>query len=287
MVSHLGPGAQAQAQRLEPVDGQAYARFLVGVDAYTQELYRLAAVAFDEAYARQADPALVFNAGLAYDLAGDSAVARSRFTRFVRFATADPASTVIANRRLAALPVAERSMLDQEVLLPLLRQLRERLRRLPAPDEDAPRALSYLSVNGTLTDTTPAATSGDPPPTVQVIGWVSLGVGALVAIAGIVLKVDALGIVSDLETVDRRPDGVIASPTQKQAHVWASQASRQDNSATIALATGGGLVAVGVALLVIDMTVFKGERGPPSARWAPGVAPRRDGATVSIGGTFP
>jgi len=285
MATLAGPLTVRGAEPPRPVAPDVLQRFRAGVEAYREGLHRLAAVAFDEANARAggSHPALVFDAALAYDRAGDKAVARARYARFVTLPLAEPRSSITARKRLAALSPNVIEMLPHEQLLPLLRQLRERLRKLSRDEDDKHpvKTVSYLRPAGELERSEPDSDTGPP---LSTFGWVGVGVGAVVLVAGVVLKVDALSVVSDLETIDRRPDGIIASPTQKQAFLLASEASRQDNSATIALSVGGGLVAVGVTLLLVDAFVLADDEDAFAV--TPSVAPLPQGAAVGLGGRF-
>lgn len=182
-VGLLGSAAIATAQTDDPVpdeqaalDEEARQLFEAGETAYSNGRYERALEYFTRAYELSGRPVLLFNVGLAAELAREDARALEAYRQFLELVPESPQHTRVRTRireleaRVGSSESSPESARDDAAD--------------PAPDavDDA--------------DTAPAPASSGADGTV---GWVVLGASAAVAIAGVVLVGVALGDVAAVE----------------------------------------------------------------------------------------
>lgn len=250
--------AFAPAATAQPVVDAARNYVRSGVEAFEAGRFAEAARAFREAHAISHRAELLFNVGRAEASAGNLAAAIEALTLF----------------RSAGAPGFDRAALDEQ-----LRQLRSRL-------EEQERLAAEATARNAAPPPAPEVRSIVEPRWYRVeyhhsavnrIGpWITLGLGAVAGVVGIVQGVSAASSVSLVTDVNRGE-----TPWSQNAQDARDDAPGQITRATVLGATGGALIVGGVLWLLL--------RGPGErreVRSAPvfGLSPA--GLGLSVGGTL-
>lgn len=188
-------------------------------EAYEAGRFREAITLYEEAYAREANPTLLFNAGRCHEAlatAEDLARAVERYEAYLRGAPGAADRAAVARR---------------------IEALREQIRVMQRAAEPAPPAPAPI---------TPAREAPEPDP-VSPWPWVVAGVGAGGVVAGVVL-----GVVATNEH-----DAAIETRSGAEAEEHASRADGLGVAATVAYVAGGVICAAGVAWGIVDVATRK------------------------------
>lgn len=247
-----GPLARAQSDRPEP--GGRIARFdaLVqrGVASFRSGRYLEAARAFEQAYAIDPQPALVYNQARSFERALESDRAIAAYERFIQL----PGTT--AALRAKALETLD--ALRRE-------QVARAARRVPTRDfMPAPSAPVPSAPTGSA-DLSTAAPTPEPDRTVE---WALVGGGAALVAGGAIAGALALGSEADFDdALERRVP---------RAELEDLQARAEDRAriADVLLVSGAAAAATGLVLFLV-------RRGPEPGRPVSGGS--SGGRSLSVG----
>ena len=218
---------------------------------YDNGEYARALVLFNEAYAREPDPNLLFNIARCHEKLGQAEAAIAKYDEFLASPDGDPTGREKAE--------ASRNGLVKS---------RERQK---ARDASGPRASATF---GDAEPGKPASDSGSP----SLTPWILLGAGVVVLGSGVVVY--SLGM-SDHHEVENQngygdPNRVVAM-TQRDAEERVDSGKRKKLVGGLLLGGGGALLASSALLFVIDS-------GPSQAKVGIDVSPR--GGSVALRGRF-
>jgi hypothetical protein len=220
-------------------------------DRYDRGEYARALVLFNEAYAREPDPNLLFNIARCHEKLGQPAAAIDKYEEFLASPNGDP-----TGREKAA---ASRDELVQ------------------ARDRKLGRGKS-----GKVESSTSATETGksEPAPgaSLNLTPWLLLGAGVAAVASGVIVY--SLGI-NDHDEVENQagyddPNRVVPM-TQKDAEARVASGSSKKLVGGLLLGGGGALLASSALLFVID-------RGESSTKVGVDVSPR--GGAIAIRGRF-
>ena len=249
--------------------------YQLGMRHIAAEAWERAAVAFDEARARDGAVELVWNAARAWDKAGAATEARERYLAFMAHDAAPGELRRWAGARVKQLDAdlaAARDRLDHaeeaRIAARIAEELRAELART-APAAPGPREFIVKPA---------APPRGDG---LALGGWITLGLGAGCLIAGGVLLGDAAAIDGRLASPRRDGSGVIVGYTPREAADLADTRDTEQAVGIAGLALGGGLLVASVVMLILAE-----DGSAPGDGVAVDVAPRRGGVVVGLGGSF-
>ncbi len=293
--------------------------YKVGVVHYEAKRYERAALAFDEAYALDPDPMLLWNAGRAWQLAGRPELAKARFTALLARAEAEAALRAKAAEALsqaeAALEARRLAELEAQRAAALKAQSEQRAEdeRLRREEEEAKLAAAEARLREQLREEMRAelerAMAERKPersaPSERVVfvqlpaagealfgrasrpassastgfGWAAVTLGVVAAGAGGGLMWWADSLREDVRSADVSESGLVTSLTQAEA------VERERDANTFATLGIAGLAAGGAALLTgVILLATAGDDDEPATTL--GVAPLGGGAVVTSGWSF-
>lgn len=263
---------------------EAAAWYEVAMAAMRVEAWERAAVAFDEAAARDPAVELAWNAARAWDKAGAGAEARDRYVRFLAHEDAPVDLRRFAVKRVEALTAAvettlarQRAVEDERLAARVAKELRAELALTLAHGGPRTAPAFTATPEDDPGDASATLTASEPGGSSAVGGWVCAGVGAVGVAVGAVMMAEAARFDGDLRDAARDTDGVIVGLTPREADALVARRDDAQTAGVASLAIGGTLLVAGVVWAVMA--------GGDEAT-AIGVAASPGGVAVTIGGGF-
>lgn len=252
--------------------------------AMAAESWERAAIAFDEAAARDPAAELVWNAARAWDKVGAAAEARDRYVRFLAHEEAPTDLRRFAVERVEVLTAEVESSLTRARAAEedrLAERVAEELRAelTSALAVGRPPVAPAFTARPAPDDGVIAVKAAEGDGSSALGGWVCAGVGVVGVVVGAVMMAEAARFDHALRDAERDAEGVIVGLTPREA---SALVDRRDDAQTIGaagLAIGGTLLAAGIVWAV----VAGGDRDQPVAV---GVAPGGGGLSIVVGRSF-
>ena len=268
------------ARAAAPVSSEAQLRADEGLAAYKAKRYREAAAKFEAARAHIDDANLLWNAGRAWERAGELERARERYVALLARADVDGETRVSARaaleRMLGLLAARASAMPGAERIAVYTRE-----REVAAADGNRELVEVLDRMIESERGRTPVAVEPLEAPPDKLVPWAVLIGGLAITGAGIGLAVVGQ---SQLDALDddqaRAAGGPITTITRADA------LERRDEGDTLRL-VGGISAGVGAAAAITGLVLLLGDDSPGvEGRTTIGLMPRRDGWEVAWTGQF-